>query len=778
MVNNNGIDRNLRPFKRTLSKIKKYSLSEYPDSQIKAMSHALKERALNGETLQILLPEAFAVTFEAIKRTLGLTPFDVQLLAAAVLAKGRIIEFPTGEGKTLTAVFAAYLHALTGEGVHVLTFNDYLAKRDALWMKPVYDFLDVSVRYINEGMSTREHKDAYSADITYVTAKEAGFDYLKSFLAYHADDVVQRDFKYAIIDEADSILIDEARVPLVIAGDISTLIEIEKKVFHAVSKLERDLHFETDEYEENIFLTETGVDMIEKDLRLDNLYDVKNVDILAKINVILQAQFLLKKDVDYIVRKDEVQIVDEFTGRIMKNRQWPDGLQNAVELKEGLIPLNKGVVMNSITLQNFLKLYPSICGMTGTSCSAAPEFHEFYNKAVTVIPSNRPCIRIDQPDVVFTHKDAKYRAVAVEIIKEHTKGRPILVGTSSIEESEHLADMIREAIPDINVLNARNDSEEADIIANAGKLHTVTISTNMAGRGVDIQLGGRVKTEYQRICALGGLYVIGTNRFESVRIDNQLRGRAGRQGDPGESRFFISLEDNLIVKYRVNDVIPPKYRGIKQEQPLQNPLINRAILHTQKVVEGQTFDAKLTLSKYSYLVDDQRKLVHKKRDDILRGDTALSFFEKTSPEKYRELLTQVSKEEFERAQKEIELFAINKCWADHLQFIESAMDGVQIISMAKGDPFLHYNQELVDAFEHFENHIGAVIKEIYETLIVRNGQIDLNEMGVTGPASTRTYLVHDGTELQNFLNEFNASVSAPLYAFYLFYDKYIKKRAD
>ena len=776
MIDGKGIDKNLKPFRKTLIEVKKYSLSSLDDIQIKAMSRDLKVRAKEGAASKDLMPEAFAIVFEAVKRTMAITPFDVQLIAAAALASGRIIEFPTGEGKTLTAVFGAYLEALSGRGVHVLTFNDYLAKRDALWMKPIYDFLEISVRYINENMDARERKAAYDADITYVTAKESGFDYLKNFLAYDPDSIAQRPFHFAVIDEADSILIDEARIPLVLAGDIPSLVEIDKKILTAVSKLQKDLHFETDEYADNIYLTESGISFIEQDLGLDNLFKGKDIDVLAKVNVILQAEFLLKKDVDYIVKNDEILLVDEFTGRVMKNRQWPDGLHAAVELKEGLTPKTRGIVMNTITLQNFLKLYPTICGMTGTACSAGPEFHEFYNKAVSVIPPNKPCRRIDQPDVVFAHKNAKFDAIAEEIKRVHATGRPILVGTSNIEESEYLADMIRDDIKDVSVLNAKHDEEEAGIIANAGMLSAVTISTNMAGRGVDIHLGGKDAADHAKVCSLGGLYVIGTNRYESVRIDNQLRGRAGRQGDPGESRFFISLEDNLIVKFRINDIIPEEYKDVQTSDPLQNSAINKAIVHTQRIIEGQIFDSKLTLAKYSYLVDDQRKIVHNKRENILRDITSLSVLEKTNPTRYRQLLDQVSEKEYNRAQKEIELFAMNKCWADHLLYVESALDGVQIVSMAKSDPFLNYNQKLIEGFADLEQHIHNVILEIYETLIIKNGHIDLDEMGVKGPSSTRTYLVHDGTELQSSMSEIAVSaVAAPMYTLYMLVNRFWKR---
>jgi preprotein translocase subunit SecA len=780
MLNRRNINHNLEYFKQMLSEIKKHTMSGFNEPQIKALSQALKERAESGEQIQELLPEAFAIVFEAVKRTLSITPFDVQLLAASAMATGRIIELPTGEGKTLVAVFVAYLGALSGKGVHVLTFNDYLAKRDALWMKPVYEFLGLSVSYINEGMNNSERKEAYNADVTYLTAKEAGFDYLRSFLAYDTDSIVQRHFHLAIIDEADSLLIDEARVPLVIAVDMPARVEIEKKIYTAISKLQRDTHFVMDEYANNISLTEPGVAFIEGCLGLDNLYDVRNLDLLAKVNVVLQAEFLLKKDINYIVRNDKVLLVDEFTGRVVKNRQWPDGLQAAVEIKEGLIPKTQGIVMNRITLQNFLQFYPNLCGMTGTASSSASEFYEFYNKIVTVIPPNKPCIRIDHPDVIFTHKEAKYHAVIKEIKTVQATGRPILVGTSTVEESEHLVELLRPYVQEFFVLNAKNDAEEAEIIANAGKLYAVTISTNMAGRGVDIRLGGKNAEEYERICNLGGLYVIGTNRYESVRIDNQLRGRAGRQGDPGESKFFISLEDNLMVKYRIRDCIPKKYMDIKQNEPLQNSVINKAVVHTQKVVEGQTLDAKITLSKYASVAEDQRKIVYKKREQILYGKDTLSALEKTNPVRVGELLTQVAESEFQRAQKMIELFVINQCWADHLLAIESALDEVQMISQFKGDPLLNYNRKLIDSFENLERRIYDMILQIFDQIVITDGHIDLNKMGVRGPSSTRTYMVNDGTEQLGLIDGLAASaVSAPLYLLYLlyaFFDKRIKRR--
>lgn len=773
----NNIRYRLRAFRKILKKVKAFDFSGLENAQIAEHSQSLKKRATNMASPDNLLPDAFALVSETVKRTLGIAPFDVQLIAAAAMNAGRVIEFPTGEGKTLVAVFVAYVRALSGKGVHVLTFNDYLARRDALWMKPVYDMLDISVGFIQENSSLEDRKTAYSRDITYVTAKEAGFDYLKRFLVYDKNDIVQRDFHYAIIDEADSILIDEARIPLVLAGDISEIVDIGKNIYSSVASLAPEKHYKIDAYAENIYLTEEGIAQIETDLGIENLFDSEHLDTLTKINVILPALHLLEKDIDYIVQDGQVQLVDEFTGRVSKNRQWPDGLHAAVEMKEGLIPQKHGMVMNTVTLQHFLHLYPDFCGMTGTAHSAAPEFLQFYKKSIIVIPPHKPCMRIDHPDIVFTHREAKHQALVEEIRRTHASGRPVLVGTCSVEESELLADMLHDDIPQLQVLNAKNDVQEAEIISEAGQLSAVTISTNMAGRGVDIHLGGKDGKNYRQVCALGGLYIIGTNRHESIRIDLQLRGRAGRQGDPGESQFYISLKDPMLVKYQIDDALSEKFRICRQNDPIHGRTIRSAILHVQHIVEGQTFDAKTTLGKYSFMPNEQRKIVERRREKILNEESSFHVLENHATDQLLALRTQISEDEYLRVRRHVELFAINRCWADHLVATQSAQDGVQMISMLKGDPFLTFNQRLIEGFEDFETHIRELILEIFGSLLIRDGRVDLPQMGIQGPSSTRTYLVHDGTEEQIFINEFaSAYFNAPLYIFYMIFNRLFKRR--
>ncbi len=780
MVNLKNVEYDLRPLRRTVDRIKSFDDPDMTDAALRRTADTLRRRASGGEGEDRLLPETFALVSQAVRRALGLTPHLNQLLAAAAMAREDIIELSTGEGKTLAAVFTAALKALSGKGVHVLTFNDYLARRDAEWMGPVYERLGLTAAYVAEGMTPEERRASYGADVTYVTAKEAGFDYLRGFLAYRPEHVVHRPFHFAVIDEVDSILIDEARIPLVIAADEPSQVEIDRKIHDAVAKLRRGVHFGTGENDNLVYLEDAGIALVEAELGIGNLYDGKHPDILSKVNVVLQAQHMLKRDVDYIVRNGELLLVDEFTGRVAKNRQWSDGLHAAVEFKEGLVPTVQGKIMNSITLHSFLRLYPGFCGMTGTAVPAASEFMKFYDRSVTVIPPNLPCIRTDHPDAVYAGRESKFRAVAGEVVKTHRSGRPVLVGTSSVEESEHLAGLLRGEVPGLHVLNAKNDAEEAAVIADAGKPGAVTISTNMAGRGVDIRLGGRDGAAYDRVRRLGGLYVIGTSRHESVRVDNQLRGRAGRQGDPGESRFFISLEDSLVQKYGLTDRLPERLRDTAGDGPLENAAFRKAVARTQRYVEAQTFDAKTTLFKYAAIVEDQRRLVYSKREDILFGRASLSLLQKERPGQYRELLEQVSDDAVAEAQKQIELFALGRCWSDHLLYVESLRDEIFMLGKVRGDPITRYNERLIEGFENLENSIRETVLQIFDSVIVRDGRIDLEGMGIRGPTSTRTYLVHDGTEdmgLLGPLGMFAASGwTAPLYLLELLIGKLKKKK--
>ena len=603
------------------------------DHELKCISLSIRESVSKGESLDSVLEKTYSLTCEAIKRVLGISPFYSQILTAIALHEGKIAEMQTGEGKTLSAIFPAILHAFSGKGVHILTFNDYLARRDAQWMKPVFDTLGISVGYVEQGMSISERQQAYNADVTYLTAKESGFDYLRDTQCKDFSKIVHRPFHYAIIDEADSILIDEARVPLVIAGQSNDSSHNEPFMSRLALQLDKNTDFEFDEYGRNIMLTENGIENAQSILGCDNLFDGDNLPTLTALQNALHAHYLLERDKDYIIHNGQIKLIDEFTGRIAVNRRWPDGLQAAVEAKEGCEIKSRGVILNSIPLQHFIALYPHKAGMTATACIAEEEFREFFNLQIVVIPPTKPCIRIDHPDEIFSSKVEKHNAVVKEIIREHKKGRPVLVGTADISESEDIACTLHQIGIHCEILNAKRDEYEAKIIAQAGKPGKVTISTNMAGRGTDIRLGGDNEQLKSQVVQLGGLYVIGTNRHESRRIDNQLRGRAGRQGDPGESRFFISMEDTLFVKYHLEELLP------KDTSPTPEETIRKEINRIQRIIEGQNLEIKITLFKYSILLEQQRRLMVDRRDSIVTGFSVFDFFYQNVPDHF-ELLQQ------------------------------------------------------------------------------------------------------------------------------------------
>ncbi len=554
------------------------------DGQLAAKTVEFKGRVAQGETLDSLLPEAFAVVREAGRRVLGMRHFDVQLIGGIILHQGKIAEMRTGEGKTLVATLPVYLNALTGRGVHVVTVNDYLARRDAEWMGQLYTFLGLSVGIIVHGLDDEERKEAYNADITYGTNNEFGFDYLRDNMKFDIESFCQRPFYYAIVDEVDSILIDEARTPLIISGPAEMSTDLYVKVNRIIPKFKKEEHYTIDEKARTVALTEEGVALGEKLLNVDNLYDPRNIEWLHHLNQAMKAHLLFKRDVDYLVRDGQVVIVDEFTGRAMPGRRFSDGLHQALEAKEGGKVENENQTLASITFQNYFRMYEKLAGMTGTADTEAAEFKKIYNLDVTVIPTHNPMVRVDYADAVYKNVQAKYRAIVREIKELHAKGQPVLVGTISIDVSEKIANLLKkEGIPH-SVLNAKHHEKEAQIVAEAGQKGRVTIATNMAGRGTDIKLGDGV-------AELGGLHILGTSRHESRRIDNQLRGRSGRQGDPGSSRFYLSLEDDLLRIFgsdRISGIM--ERLGMEEDEPIEHAMISRAIENAQRKVVPQYSD--------------------------------------------------------------------------------------------------------------------------------------------------------------------------------------------
>jgi preprotein translocase subunit SecA len=608
------------------------------------------------------LPPLIAATAVIAERVLGERMFDVQLRGALALTRGSIAEMQTGEGKTLTAVPAIAWLARTQGGVHVMTVNDYLARRDVHWMGPIYQRLGLSVACIQQGMSAAERRAAYAADITYATANELGFDFLRDQIALHPADQVHRSFNAVVIDEADSILIDEARIPLVIAGAGQSDSGLGYAVDTLARRLTPGLHYRSDPGGKNVMLTDFGIHLAERALACGNLFDERNLPIYTALQDALHAHALLRRDVDYVVKDGIVEMVDEFRGRVALDRRWPAGLHTAIEIKEGVATKQQGHILGSITMQHLVALYSHVCGMTGTAVSSAGELQTMYLLPVEVIPANRPMIRVDHADVVFRSKSQKYEALIAEILNAHLRGQPVLVGTASIAESEYLSSRLS-GIPH-SVLNAKNDALEAEIIAQAGQRGAVTISTNMAGRGTDIKLG-------EGVAALGGLYVIGTNKHESSRIDNQLRGRAGRQGDPGCSRFFISLEDDLIVKYR--DL---------------NPRYNNDPDTLQRLVEGQNLDTRIFLNKYELPIEGQRNRIQTYRQNVLLSQIA-------------------SGSDLERIAT---LRAIDDAWSDYLSQVAEYRSGVHWLSWGGRDPHREYMAFIHQAFVEMEANLPEQIE--------------------------------------------------------------------
>ncbi|WP_088005691.1 preprotein translocase subunit SecA [Indiicoccus explosivorum] len=584
------------------------------DEELKAKTPEFIERHANGESLDDLLPEAFATVREAARRVLGLYPFRVQIMGAAALHGGNIAEMKTGEGKTLTSTMAVYLNAITKKGAHVVTVNEYLASRDATEMGELYEWLGLTVGLNQSGLTKEEKREAYGADITYSTNNELGFDYLRDNMVLYKEHVVQRPLHYAVIDEVDSILIDEARTPLIISGQAAKSAQLYQQANAFVRMLSKETDYSHDETTKGVVLTEEGIEKAEKAFNIDNLFDISHVRLNHAINQSLKAHVTMHLDVDYVVQEGEVIIVDQFTGRLMKGRRYSDGLHQAIEAKEGLEIQNESMTMATITFQNYFRRYEKLSGMTGTAKTEEEEFRNIYNMDVVSIPTNKPVIRDDRADLIYATIDGKYKAVAEDIRERNKKGQPVLVGTVAIETSEIISNYLTKFGIRHSVLNAKNHGTEAEIIQHAGQKGAVTIATNMAGRGTDIKLG-------EGVTDLGGLAVIGTERHESRRIDNQLRGRSGRQGDPGVTQFYLSLEDDLMRRFGSDSMRSMMGRlGMDDSQPLQSRMVSRAVESAQKRVEGNNFDARKRLLQYDDVLRQQREVIYKERNEVLETE--------------------------------------------------------------------------------------------------------------------------------------------------------------
>ncbi len=731
------------------------------DEQLKARTAEFKQRLERGETLDDLLPEAFATVREASMRTLNMRHFDVQLIGGIVLHQGKIAEMKTGEGKTLAATLPAYLNALSGKGVHIITVNDYLAKRDTEWMGHIYKFLGLTVGTIMHGLDDKERLASYSADITYGTNNEFGFDYLRDNMKFDRDSLVQGELNFAVVDEVDSILIDEARTPLIISGPAEKSTDLYYQINSLIPRLSKDSHYTIDEKARSAILTEEGVAKAENLLKVDNIFDPKNIELLHHINQALKAHALFKRDVDYIVKNGEVIIVDEFTGRLMPGRRYSEGLHQALEAKENVKIENENQTLATITFQNYFRMYNKLSGMTGTADTEAAEFKKTYDLDVMVMPTNMPMIRRDSPDVIYKTRKEKFNAALDEIVELHKKGQPVLVGTISIDVSEDFSKKLKKRGIKHTVLNAKNHEKEAEIIAQAGQMGSVTISTNMAGRGTDIVLG-------EGVTDLGGLHILGTERHESRRIDNQLRGRSGRQGDPGSSRFYLALEDDLLRIFggeRITGIM--EKLGMEEGEPIEHNMISRAIENAQAKVEGHNFDIRKQLIEYDDVMNQQREVIYRQRREALAGkslkdsimemirDKAEEIADATAGNEvhaeewdikeikdsvykqfnfrldsfnrealdslnrdglaelifeaaekvYEEREAAVGSDEFRQLERVVMLQTVDSLWKDHLLSMDHLKEGIGLRGYAQQNPLIVYKKEGYELFQDMINRI-------------------------------------------------------------------------
>ena len=733
-------------------RLREQNFTSTSDQLLRQEALELRQRSRGNEPKSALRDEVFAIVAEASARLIGLRPFDLQLAVAIALSEGNVVELATGEGKTLAAVPAAVLAALCGENVHLLTTNDYLARRDAEWMRPIYELFGLSVGVVTESSKLDVRKRAYAADVTYVTAREAGFDFLRDSIAASEKEIAQcRPLGFAIVDEADFLLIDESRVPLVIAG-VQQTPPIDRDALADLARVfEQQVDYETDEYERNVALTERGLDRAERELGI-HLQAPENHVHLCALHVALQSEIFLKRDRDYIVSNtgsntvsnERIELVDELTGRVATDRRWPHGIQQAVEAKEGVAIQPQGRILGSVSVQHFVRQYSRLAGMTATAEPAAEELATVYGLKTVLFQPRTHCRRVDVPDAVFTTRKEKLEAVLDEIVSVHSTGRPILVGTPSVGESEELARNLAKRSVECEVLNARHHEKEASLIAKAGALGAVTISTNMAGRGTDIVLGTGEPSARERVIALGGLYVIGTSRHESRRIDDQLRGRAGRQGDPGTSRFFISLEDDLIRRYGVVELIPKSRRPTPGVGRVEDPIVAREVARAQRIIEGQHFDLRQTLCRYSELVEEQRKGHSERRRRLLAElEEVVEECRKNAPAQWSTLVDSVGELSVIEAVRRLTLSVLDLAWAEHLALIEDIREGVHLYRYGGREPLHQFHLHIAKAYRQMDETVVAEITRTFQSLRVTHGEIDLKGAGVFGTGSTWTYLVSD-----------------------------------
>ena len=854
-------------------------ISKLTDEQLKNKTNEFKKQLEEGKTLDDILPEAFAVVREAAKRVLGMRHFDVQLIGGIILHQGRIAEMKTGEGKTLVATLPVYLNALTGKGVHVITVNDYLAKRDSEWMGKLYKFLGLSVGLVIAGMEPKQKQEAYACDITYGTNNEFGFDYLRDNMVIYKNQLVQRGLNYAIVDEIDSILIDEARTPLIISGRANQSSDLYKKANDFVKRLTPKVIIEEDVKDENqaednekydyivdlkaksASLTQKGIKKAEEEFRLENFNDIENSTLVHHVNQALRAHGVMKRDIDYIVKDGEVLIVDEFTGRIMYGRRYNNGLHQAIEAKEGVKIADESKTLATITFQNYFRMYDKLSGMTGTAMTEEAEFEEIYNLDVVAIPTNKPMIRNDQNDVIYKNEKAKFNAIVQSIKESHEKGQPVLVGTVSIEKSEKLSRILKKEGIKHEVLNAKSHEKEAEIIAQAGKFGAVTIATNMAGRGTDIMLGGNseflakqemkknkvpenlieesntyyetdeqdilrareefqklekkyeeeIKEEKEKVIAAGGLKIIGTERHESRRIDNQLRGRSGRQGDPGESKFYIGLDDDLM-KIFGGDMITKVYNtiGMDENVPIENKLISNAVESAQKKVEGRNFSIRKNVLKYDDVMNAQREIIYKQRREVLDGENlkdnilnmiktlaeevVLTYFsseEEVSIEaldtdirntfgiemvdfikenskdsnviiaklqelalaKYQEKEQDIGNDDLRELERVVMLKVVDQKWMDHIDAMDELKDGIGLRAYGQQDPVVKYRIEGMDMFEEMVLDIKHDVVKILMNLRKQEDVKREETAKITGAALQAINSLDNGEQIKSEVNK-------------------------